>query len=114
MLNFSQRRTMTIKVTGCRILVKPFKLQEHDKVFDSARKAGIILTEISERKEQVNVDKGTVLQIGNKCHEDYVGNLAVGDVIAYAKFGGKFIQEPGNDELFLIINDEDVLCIFKE
>ncbi len=105
---------MTIQVTGCRILVKPFKLQEHDKVFASAKAAGIILTEISERKEQINVDKGVVVQIGNKCHEDYVGNLVVGDTIAYAKFGGKFVQDPKNEELFLILNDEDVLCIFKE
>lgn len=105
---------MTIKVTGCRILVKPFKLQEHDKVYDSARKAGIILTEMSERKEQVNVDKGTVLQIGAKCHEDYVGDLQVGDVVAYAKFGGKFITEPGSEDLFLVINDEDLVAIFKE
>lgn len=105
---------MTINVTGCRILVKPFKIQEHDKVFESAKKAGIILTEISERKEQINVDKGTVLQIGSKCHEDYVGSLEVGDVIAYAKFGGKFIQEPGDEEVYLVINDEDVIAIFKD
>lgn len=103
-----------IEVTGCRLLIKPFKIQEHDKVFDSARKAGIILTEISERKEQINVDKGIVLQIGSKCHEDYVGSLEVGDTIAYAKFGGKFIQEPGSDELYLVINDEDVICVFKD
>jgi co-chaperonin GroES (HSP10) len=103
-----------IKVTGCRILVKPYKLQEHDKVYDSAKKAGIILTEVSERKEQVNIDKGVVLQVGTKCHEDYVGDLAVGDTIAYAKFGGKFITEPGSEELYLVINDEDVVAIFKE
>jgi len=105
---------MTITVTGCRILVKPFKIQEHDKVFESAKKAGIILTEVSERKEQINVDKGTVLQIGSKCHEDYVGELKVGDVIGYAKFGGKFIQEPGSEEVFLVISDEDVVAIFKD
>ncbi len=105
---------MTITVTGCRILVKPFKIQEHDKVFESAKKADIILTEVSESKEQINVDKGTVLQIGSKCHEDYVGELAVGDTIAYAKFGGKFIQEPNSEDVYLIINDEDLLCIFKD
>ena len=103
-----------IIVTGCRILIKPFKLQEHDKVYDSAKKAGIILTEISERKEQINVDKGIVLQIGAKCHEDYVGDLKVGDTVAYAKFGGKFISEPNSNEVFLVINDEDLVAIFKE
>lgn len=105
---------MTITVTGCRILVKPFKIQEHDKVFESAKKAGIILTEVSERKEQINVDKGTVLQIGSKCHEDYVGDLKVGDVIGYAKFGGKFIQDPTDETVYLIISDEDVVAIFKD
>ena len=103
-----------LKITGCRILIKPFKLQEHDKVFKAAERAGIVLPEFSERKEQVNVDKGTVLQIGPKCHEDYVGDLAVGDIVGYAKFGGKFVQDPKDDEFYLVINDEDVVVIFKE
>lgn len=105
---------MPIEVTGCRLLVKPFKIQEHDKVYAQAKAAGIILSETSERKEQINVDKGTVLQIGAKCHEDYVGSLKVGDTIAFAKFGGKFIQDPKDEEIFLVINDEDVVAIFKE
>lgn len=103
-----------IKVVGCRILVRPFKLQEHDKVFDSAKKSGLILLETSERKEQINVDKGVVLEVGPKCHEDYVGDLEVGDTIGYAKFGGKFITNPSTEEVLLVINDEDVICIYKE
>jgi co-chaperonin GroES (HSP10) len=103
-----------IKVTGCRVLLKPFKIQEHDKVFASAEKAGIILTEISERKEQVNVDKGTVVEIGPNAHVDYVGDVAVGDTIGFAKFGGKFVCDPVDDQLYLIINDEDIICKFKE
>lgn len=102
-----------ITVTGCRILLKPFKIQEHDKVFASAQKAGIILSETSERKEQINVDKGQVLQIGPKAHEDYVGNIVVGDVVGFAKFGGKFVQDPVDDEVYLIVNDEDLICQFK-
>lgn len=102
-----------IEVTGCRLLVKPFSLSEHDKVFASARKAGIELPEFSERKEQVNVDRGTVLQIGEKCHPDYVGKVKVGDVIGYAKFGGKFITDT-DETLYLVINDEDVICVIKD
>ena len=103
-----------ITVTGCRILIRPFKLQENDKVYASAKAAGIILTETSERKEQVNVDKGTVLQVGPKCHEDYVGTLAVGDTVGFAKFGGKFVQDTSTDEVLLVINDEDLVCIYKD
>ena len=110
---FSKRIKM-IDVVGCRLLVKPFKIQEHDKMFARAKAAGIALPELSERKEQVNVDKGTVLKIGPQCHQDYVGNLEKGDVIGFAKFGGKFVTDPADDEIYLIINDEDVVCIFKD
>lgn len=105
---------MTIKVTGCRILVQPFKLQEHDKTFARAKAAGIALPEMSERKEQINVDKGTVLQLGPNCHQDYVQDIKEGDVIGYAKFGGKFITDPQTEEVYLVVNDEDVICVFKE
>ena len=101
-----------ITVTGCRVLLKPFNIQEHDKVFAAAKRAGIALPEFSERKEQANVDKGTVLQIGPKAHEDYVGDIKVGDVVGFAKFGGKFVQDQDSDELYLIVNDEDLICKF--
>lgn len=106
---------MKIQVTGCRLLVKPFKLQEHDKVYASAARAGIALPETSKRKEEVNVDRGTVLQIGETAAPEYIGSLKVGDVIGYARFGGKFFQDPDKpDDLYLVINDEDLICIFKE
>lgn len=102
-----------IKVTGCRLLIKPFKLQEHDKVWARAKALGIEIPEQSQRKEEINIDRGTVLQVGPNCHQDYVGEVSVNDVIGYAKFGGKFIKDV-DDEVYLVINDEDVICIFKE
>lgn len=103
-----------IKVTGCRILLRPFKISEHDKVFAAAKAAGIAIPDIAERKEQTLVEKGTVLEIGPKCHEDYVGDLKVGDVIGFAKYGGKFVKDEKDEVLYLIINDEDVICIYKD
>jgi co-chaperonin GroES (HSP10) len=101
-----------ITVTGCRVLLKPFKIQEHDKVFAAAKAAGIQLPEFSERKEQANIDKGTVLQIGPNAHKDYVGDIKEGDTVGFAKFGGKFVQDPDTEELYLIVNDEDLICKF--
>ena len=103
-----------IEVTGCRVLVKPFSIQEHDKVFAAARRAGIALPDMAQRKEQINVDKGVVIQLGEGCHPDYVGKVSIGDTIGFAKFGGKYVQDLEKEELFLIINDEDVICVFKE
>ena len=101
-----------MRVTGCRVLLRPFKIQEHDRVWASAKAAGLFVPEMSERREQANIDKGVVLQVGNEAHKDYVGDIKEGDVIGFAKFGGKFVQDPDTDELFLIINDEDVICIY--
>jgi co-chaperonin GroES (HSP10) len=105
---------MSVTVTGCRLLIRPFKIQEHDKVFAAARAAGIQLLESAERKEQANIDKGIVLNKGSGCHKDYTENVNPGDIIGFAKFGGKYITDPATDELLLVINDEDVICIFKE
>lgn len=103
-----------ITVKGCRLLLKPFKIQEEDKVFAAAKAAGIAIPEFSERKEQANVERGCILQIGPNCHEDYVGDLKEGDIVGFAKYGGKFVTDPVDDELYLIINDEDVICVFGE
>jgi co-chaperonin GroES (HSP10) len=103
-----------IEVVGCRVLLRPFKIQEHDKVFARAKAMGLEIPEQSQRKEQVNVDKGEVLQIGSKAHEDYTSGIKVGDTIGFAKFGGKFVTDPTNDEIYLIINDEDIICRFEE
>lgn len=102
-----------ITVVGCRLLIEPFKLQEHDKVYASAKAAGFYIPETTKRQEEANIDRGTVLQIGESAHQDYVGTLKVGDVIGYAKFGGKFIQDV-DEKIYLIINDEDVICIIKD
>jgi len=104
-----------IEVKGCRILIRPKSLEEHDKVRASAKAVGIQLLDTTERKEEINVDQGTVLQIGKQCHPDYVGDLVVGETIGYAKFGGKFFPDPDNEgKNLLVINDEDVICVFKD
>lgn len=107
---------MTILPTGHRILVKPFTIQEQDKQFKSATASGIILLEQDERKLQINVDKGTVLDIGPTAFKDFGGEpwFSVGDVVGFTRFGGKYIKNPATEEDFLILNDEDVICVFKE
>lgn len=101
-------------VTGCRVLVKPFKIEEQDEMFKRAQALGIKIPEMEERKLQSLIDRGTVVQIGPKAHEDYVEGLVVGDKIGFTKFGGKFIKDPDTNEEMLVINDEDVLVVFKE
>lgn len=108
---------MNVQVCGHRLLIKPFNIEEHDEVFAAAKRAGIALLESDARKQQTAVDKGTVLQLGFtafKAYDDGVPWCSVGDTVAFAKFGGKYIKDPVTKEDYLILNDEDVLCIFKE
>jgi len=110
---------MTIVVPGCRILVKPDAIQE-DEVTKAAKAIGIQIYHTQEkekeeeRKRKVAMDKGIVLQIGPAVNKDFIQGLKVGDKIGFAKFGGKFITDPQTQEQLLILNDEDVVCIFKD
>lgn len=103
-----------IIVTGCRVLVRPLKVEENDKVVRSALASGLVLPEQEKRKMQSVVDQGTVLQMGPQVAIEYTEGINVGDKIGFAKFGGKFIKDPETEEDLLIINDEDVICIIKE
>lgn len=103
-----------IEVVGCRILIKPYKIEEADDVFASAKQNKIIIPEFTERKEQTKIDQGTILMMGPTCNVDYVGTAKVGDVIAYAKFGGKFIEDPEDGVTYLVINDEDLVAILHK
>lgn len=110
---------MQVKAVGHRLVIKPFSIEEHDPVFKSAANAGIQLLEREQRREQVAVDKGTVLEIGPSAFTALnppgadVPWCAVGDVIGYTRNAGKFIKIDETNHV-LVINDEDVVNIFKE
>jgi len=100
---------------GCKILVKPFTMEEDDPIIKRWKALGGSINEDSERRQQVNIDKGVVLAIGPSVSQEYVKGLEVGDTIGFARFGGKYISEPNKpDEKLLILNDEDVICYFKD
>jgi co-chaperonin GroES (HSP10) len=43
-----------------------------------------------------------------------VEGAKVGDTVGFAKFGGKFVTDPESKEELLVLNDEDIICVFKE
>ncbi len=103
---------MSLIPCGHRIVVKPNKIEDVDDTFKSARSAGIFIPELELKKEQISVDKGTVLAIGDTAFKDFGGEpwVEVGDLIAYARHGGKLVKDPSTDEYLLLLNDEDVIC----
>lgn len=102
---------MSIKVTGCRILVEVLEWEETDEVVKRAKALGFHLDQ-DERKAKVHAEKGVLKQLGPKVNPDYTEGARVGDIIGFTKFGGKFVKDGGKE--YLVINDEDVICVFKE
>lgn len=107
---------MSLIPLGHRLLIKPQKLEEVDDAYKAAKAAGIILQESTERLQQTAVDKGLVLAIGTTAFKDFGGEpwCKVGDLVAYARYGGKVIKDPDTQEEFLILNDEDLICKFTK
>lgn len=100
---------------GHRLIIKPFTIKEHDKRYASASAAGIIIPEQEERMLQISVDRGTVLEVGPTAFKDFGGEpwCQVGDLIGYTKNAGKYIKQDDGTNV-LVINDEDVVTVFKE
>lgn len=101
---------MTVIPCGHRILVQPEKLEDEDPVYKSAKASGLVLVESTKKQEQAAMDKGVVLAVGPSAFKDFGGEAwcKVGDKIAFAKYGGKFVND------MLILNDEDVVCVLKD
>ena len=100
-----------------RILVKADRLEEVDKTFVKAKEIGIVIPEMEDRKRaQAGVDKGTVVSIGPTAFRDFNAESPIkeGDYIAYARFAGKIIDDPYTEEDYVLLNDEDVVCIIKK
>lgn len=99
-----------------RILIKQDKLEETNKDYVRARAAGIVIPDHEDNKRaQAGVDTGTILAIGETAYRDFgtTPPIKVGDRIAYALFSGKFITDPEDNEEYVALNDEDIVCIFK-
>lgn len=107
---------MAIVPCGHRVVVKTVTLEQHDSVFDSAKKAGLEIVEFTKDKERTGIDKGKVVALGATAFKDFGGDpwCKVGDNVAFARHAGKWVEDPKTKEKFLVLNDEDIVCILKE
>jgi co-chaperonin GroES (HSP10) len=72
--------------------------------------------ELKALRENASMDKGYVVAIGQTAFKDYGIEcpIKIGDYISFAKFGGKEITDPEDGEVYVVINDEDVVAILKK
>lgn len=100
--------TSKIRINGARILVKEDRL-------DDKTSAGLIVPD--RKKQQTNrgkvllVGDGAMLESGVKVPV----NIKVGETVIYSSFSGSPIKENEKDEdVYLILNERDVLCVVKD
>ena len=82
---------------------------------EEVTESGIIISKDLVKKERKAVEKGIVVAIGDTAFKDYggdAGTLAVGDRVIIAQYSGKEVKDLDDTE-YVIINDEDVLCILQ-
>lgn len=98
-----------------RIVVQPDNFKETNKDMQRAKAIGLELPELEDfKRAQAGVDRGVVVSIGPTAYRDYnvTVPVEVGDVVNYARFSGKLIED--GDNQYILLNDEDLLCIIKE
>lgn len=97
-----------------RIIVKQQKLNEAHKEYKRAEAIGLIIPDHEDSKRaQAGVDKGVIVAIGPTAYRDFNTDvpIKVGDTVAFARFSGKVIVDPKDDEEYVALNDEDVVAI---
>lgn len=100
-----------------RIVVRPEAFDEFSEEYKRMKQLGWVIPELEELKRaQASVDRGVVVSVGETAYRDYGVEPPVkaGDVVNYARHSGKFVKDLETGEDFVILNDEDLICIIKE
>ena len=97
-----------VRINGSRLLVKEEKLKDE-------LSSGIIMPGRS--KEQTN--KGLVIAVGDGAMlENGVKvpvQVKVGEKVIYSSFSGSPVKVSADDEdVYLILNERDILCVIEE
>lgn len=105
--------TESVKVVGHRVLLKPY--------FDHEETDWGFKLDVGDtfKREKAATVLGEVVDIGDMAWRAFDGDnpnwkpwCEIGDVVFFAKYGGKFITL--NDEDYIIVNDEDIQGIFHK
>lgn len=99
-----------------RILVRPERLEDFNKDIQRAKSMGLVIPEMEEMKRaQASVDRGVVVALGATAYRDYNVDPPVqpGDIVNYARFAGKLMEDPETGVEYICLNDEDLICVIK-
>ena len=94
---------------GHRVLVRPD---------DPPEKIGSLFVPnwVKDNRATENI-KGTILKVGMtawKAFDEGLPWAKVGDRVAFAKYGGFILEDENTKEKFRLLNDEDIVAIWRE
>jgi co-chaperonin GroES (HSP10) len=104
-----------IKILLHRVAIKQFDFNEWDEGRKKLKEMGWAIPETEkEIRAKASVDIGTIEQIGPTAFKDFGVEtpIKVGDIVGFVKGSGKLVKNPLTEEEVLIVNDEDITCIF--
>ena len=108
---------MSLEIVGHRLLIKPDPVKDQIDVPEGLKEGGfeVVKPVDLERREAAGTQIGTVIQVGPTAFRAFDGNdpnwkpwCKPGDRIIFARYAGKFVEDPETKERFFVINDEDV------
>ena len=98
---------MKIKALGHHVIIKVPKPEERTK-------GGILIPETTRDAERRAAELGEVMDVGQTAWmADGLGGFKwaeVGDKVWFAKYAGKWVQDPDSKEEYLIVADTDVIA----
>jgi len=108
-----------VAMVGHRVLLKPADDTSHAEVQEGALKGFQLDVGDDFKRQKASTTVGEVVSIGPMAWRAFDGDnplwspwAEVGDIVYFAKYGGKFITIDGED--YIIINDDDVQGIITK
>ena len=109
-----------IEVRGYYVLVKPAKIEEHDPVLKKLADMGFIRADHEDaRREQAGIDSGVVVAIGPTAYSEEIAAgrpawCSVGETVVFAKYAGKAVNDPEDGTQYLVLKDDDIVCVVRK
>ena len=101
-------KRLYVHPSGNRVIIEQDKLEK-------TTESGIVLQRDNGAAVQAGIIRGTVLAVGEDAWDKWSEPWAqVGDRVYFAKFAGKTIPDPVNEEVYLIMNDIDIIATIEE
>jgi len=108
---------MSLEIVGHRLLVKPDAVEDQIDLPGGLKGTGFAVVKPTDlaRREEAGTQVGTVIQVGPTAFRAFDGSdpnwrpwCKPGDRIIFARYAGKFVEDPDTKEKFFVINDEDM------